>query len=41
MHPCLDQAGARHSQSPVDADKGGDGTNMLFGVPESVVNIAH
>jgi hypothetical protein len=41
LHSTLGQAGAQNSQSPVDAEEGGDGTSMLFRVPESVVNIAH
>ena len=39
--PPLGQAGAQNSQSPVDADEGGDGTNMISRVPELLVNIAH
>jgi hypothetical protein len=31
--PPLGQAGAQNSQSPVGAEKGGDGTSMLFRVP--------
>lgn len=34
-------AGARHSQSPLDADTGRDGASLLFGSPELLVNIAH
>jgi hypothetical protein len=30
MMLALDQAGAQHSQSPVDANKGGDGNILLF-----------
>src|SRR6478736_1545471 len=30
--PPLGQAGAQNSQSPVDAEEGGDGTSMLFRV---------
>jgi hypothetical protein len=30
--PPLGQAGAQNSQSPVDAEEGGDGTSMLFQV---------
>jgi hypothetical protein len=30
MMLALDQAGAQHSQSPVDADKGGDRNILLF-----------
>ena len=42
MMVALDQAGAQHSQSPVGADmRDGDGTSMLFRVPEALVNIAH
>ena len=42
MMLALDQAGAQHSQSPVDADmRDGDDTSMLFRLAESVVNIAH
>ena len=38
--PPLGQAGAQNSQSPVDTEAGGDGTNMLPLVLESLVNIA-
>jgi hypothetical protein len=34
-------AGAQHSQSPIDAQWGGDATTMHFRVPEPLVNIAH
>ena len=37
----LDQAGARHSQSPVVARRGGDGTTMGPESPGLLVNIAH
>jgi hypothetical protein len=33
MMLALDQAGAQHSQSPVGADKGGDGASMRPRVP--------
>jgi hypothetical protein len=36
-----DQAGALHSQSPMDAVVGGDATSMLFRVPKLLVNTAH
>jgi hypothetical protein len=36
-----DQAGALHSQSPMDAVMGGDATSMLFRVPKLLVNTAH
>jgi hypothetical protein len=39
--PPLGQAGAQNSQSPVDAEEGGDGTSMLSKVPEPMVNTAH
>jgi hypothetical protein len=38
--PPLGQAGAQNSQSPVDAEEGGDGTNVLPLALESLVNIA-
>jgi hypothetical protein len=37
----LDQAGARYSQSPVVAKKGGDGTTMRPEFREALVSIAH
>jgi hypothetical protein len=37
----LHQAGAQHSQSPVDADKGGDATTVLSRFPKLLVNTAH
>jgi hypothetical protein len=37
--PPLGQAGAQNSQSPVDAEEGGDGTSMLSRVLEPLVNI--
>jgi hypothetical protein len=37
--PPLGQAGAQNSQSPVDAEEGGDGTSMLSRFPEPLVNI--
>jgi hypothetical protein len=39
--PPLNQAGAQNSQSPVDAEVGGDRTSMRFRIPETLVNIAH
>ena len=41
MMLALDRAGAQRSQSPVDADKGGDGTSMRLPGSGSLVNIAH
>jgi hypothetical protein len=37
--PPFGQAGAQNSQSPLEADKGGDGTNMLSAVLTPLVNI--
>jgi hypothetical protein len=37
--PPLGQAGAQNSQSPVDAEEGGDRTSMLSRVLEPLVNI--
>jgi len=37
----LGQAGAQHSQSPVDANRGGDAITMLSRVSKLLVNTAH
>jgi hypothetical protein len=37
--PPFDQAGAQSSQSPVDAEDGGDGTKHALPVPEPLVII--
>jgi hypothetical protein len=39
--PPLGQAGAQNSQSPVDAEEGGDGTIHALPGPAAPVNIAH